>query len=152
MKRTESTVIPEDTQLLQGVLLVNYDVQEEIKVDKDGSEYIMYNYGQSRLQEDATQSDIDKCVINGTGYWVKARLEATLDTLVVTTANGNTFDATLEARANMADAILASETLGITENIWRLADNSEELVDVTELREAHALALHAYATAKSIGA
>ena len=51
----------------------------------------------------------------------------------------------------MADTIMASETVSLTETIWRLADNSEVTVDIPELREASALALQAYALAKSIG-
>lgn len=74
-----------------------------------------------------------------------------LEGLVVTTENGNTFDANLEARQNMADAILASNFTGTTEAIWRLSDNSEIKVSVDELKEAHMLSLQAYAKAKSIG-
>ena len=87
MKRTESNTYPSQTQLLQGVLLVNYDVQE---IDKDGE--IMYNYAQDRLQQDAPESDVLKAIAKGTSYWVKHRKNIELDTLVVTT-NTVPFDA-----------------------------------------------------------
>jgi hypothetical protein len=79
------------------------------------------------------------------------KVSDSISSLVVKTSNGNIFDATLEARQNLADAILASDFLAQTEATWRLADNSEVQVQITELKEAHALALQAYATTKSIG-
>lgn len=81
----------------------------------------------------------------------KNEIREKLDTLTITTSNGNVFDANLQARVDMADAIMASDTLGITEKIWRMADNSEVMINITELREAHALAIQAYATLKGIG-
>ena len=81
----------------------------------------------------------------------KSQVAEALERLTVTTVNGNTFDADLNSRQNLADGILASETTGQTEAVWRLANNNEVLVDVSELREAHALALQAYAATKAIG-
>ena len=78
MKRTESNTYPLQTQLLQGVLLVNYDVQE---VNKDGE--IMYNYAQDRLQIDATESDVLKAIAKGTEYWAKHRKTTALAGLVI---------------------------------------------------------------------
>lgn len=71
--------------------------------------------------------------------------------LKVTTSKGNTFDAYPQARQDMADAILASSTLGVTETVWRMADNSEVLITLDELKEAHALAIQEYARIKGIG-
>ena len=82
---------------------------------------------------------------------VKNSISDSLSKLTVTTSSGNTFDSNLEARQNMADGILASQTMGLTETIWRLADNTEKLIDINELREAHAMSLQAYATTKAIG-
>lgn len=74
-----------------------------------------------------------------------------IDTLEVTTAAGNTFDAYPKARQDMSDGIIASETTGQTTTTWRLADNTEVVVGIAELREAHLLSIQAYALAKSIG-
>ena len=82
---------------------------------------------------------------------MKSEVDKKVEALTVTTSLGKTFDAKLEARQNLADAILASGFLGQTEAVWRLADNTEVLVGLDELKEAHALALQAYATTKAIG-
>ena len=81
----------------------------------------------------------------------KQEIYQQLSVLTVTTYNGNVFDATLEARQNMADAIIASATLGSTTTTWRMADNSEVLITLDELKEAHALAIQEYARIKGIG-
>lgn len=81
----------------------------------------------------------------------KAEIIQQLETLTVTTLNKNVFDANMVARQNMADAILASDTLGITQTTWRMADNTEVLIDISELKEAHALAIKTYAEIKGIG-
>jgi len=147
-KRVSSNTLPQQVERIQGKVLVNFDVVESIGEDNETK----YTYEQVALQKDAPQELVDKEIASRTPALVKARLVATLAGLTVTTTNGNTFDANLESRGNMADAILASGILGITENIWRLADNTEVLVNITELREAHALALQAYARTKAIGA
>lgn len=77
MKRTESTVYPERTQLLQGVLLVNYDVQEVVKTEEDGTEYTMYTYAQDRLQKEATESDVEKAIAKGMAIMAKEYLGST---------------------------------------------------------------------------
>lgn len=66
-----------------------------------------------------------------------------LNSLTVTTTNGNTFDADNVARQDMLSAIDASATLGVTENNWKLADNSWKIIQLDELKEASALAIQA---------
>ena len=99
MKRTESNTYPPQTQLLQGVLLVNYDVQE---ISKDGE--IMYNYAQDRLQIDATESDVLKAIAKGTEYWMKYRKNAALAELVIE-ANTIAYDADGRSIGNMASVL-----------------------------------------------
>lgn len=82
----------------------------------------------------------------------KQAIAGQLASLTVTTNAGHAFDAYTQARQDMADAILAGATLCITETVWRLADNSEVTVSLDELKEAHALAIQAYARVKGIGA
>lgn len=77
-------------------------------------------------------------------------IQKEIDKLVVTTSKGHTFDANSEARQNMTDAIIASETLKQTQTYWNLADYSRVLIDIDELREAHALAILEYAKVKQI--
>ena len=99
MKRTESNTYPSQTQLLQGVLLVNYDVQE---INKDGE--IIYNYAQDRLQRDATESDVLKAIAKGTEYWVKYRKNTALAELVIE-ANTIAYDADGRSIGNMASVL-----------------------------------------------
>ena len=149
-RRVGSNVRPKEIEMLQGKKLVNFDVQEIVEV-KDGVDTVSYTYEQLRLQSDAPQELIDKEVAKRMLVVESTRLKDTVGKLTVTTTNGNTFDANPQARADLADGILASETMGITENMWRLDDNTEVMVGITELREAHVLALQAYADAKMIG-
>lgn len=81
----------------------------------------------------------------------KAEIARQLSVLTVTSSKGNIFDADSQARQDMADAILASSTLGVTETVWRMTDNSEVLITLDELKEAHALAIQEYARIKGIG-
>lgn len=64
-----------------------------------------------------------------------------LKSVKVTTAMGNIFDGNEIARGNMTSAILSSEVIGKTEDTWKLADNSELLVTISELKEALALSI-----------
>ena len=82
----------------------------------------------------------------------KAETARQLEVLTVTTAAGNTFDANVQARLDISNAIMISDAVGITETVWRLADDSEVLVTVAELKEALMLALTEYARIKGIGA
>ena len=70
----------------------------------------------------------------------QAKVEA-LNSITVTTTNGNTFDGNETARGNMTSAILASEVIGKTEDTWKLADNTSAVITITELKEALALSI-----------
>jgi len=67
--------------------------------------------------------------------------EDALKSITVTTSNGNTFDGDDVARVDMLNAILASETLGLTEHPWKLANNEWVTIQIEELKEASALAI-----------
>ena len=82
----------------------------------------------------------------------KAEIARQLETLTVTTTNGNTFDADNQARLDMQNAITASDFVGATETTWRMADDNEVLIELSELKEALALAIQEYARVKGIGA
>ena len=148
MKRTESNVYPEQTQLLQGVLLVNYDVLE---LDRDGA--VVYNYAQDRLQQDAPESDVLKTIAKGTEYWVKYRKDNKLNTLVIT-ANTVPFDADntsinymssvltianfkmIQAVANGADMADVYDSIYKTVIEWRNANNTVSSVELETVAEA----------------
>lgn len=83
---------------------------------------------------------------------ILAKAEATklLETLTVTTSKGNTFDANNQARLDMQNAITASDFVGVTQITWRMADDSEVLIELNELKEALVLAIQEYARIKGI--
>ena len=62
-------------------------------------------------------------------------------TKIVVEVDGKLFDGNETARLNMISAIQASDLLGITENTWKLADNSVATVSVADLKQALALAI-----------
>lgn len=71
----------------------------------------------------------------------KAEKQVILASITVTTSNGNMFDGDDVARADMLSAIEGASFLGLTEKEWKLADNSWKLIQLSELREASALAI-----------
>lgn len=86
------------------------------------------------LIDQAKKTAIDKAKAK------QIKIEA-LANLTVTTPTGNIFDADTEAITNMLSAIEASVELGITEHMWKLADNNVVLINIAELKTAHALAI-----------
>lgn len=55
--------------------------------------------------------------------------------------DGLVFDGDEDSQRRMLAAIHASEDAGITQTIWRLADNSQIAVNLEQLRAAHAAAI-----------
>ena len=72
---------------------------------------------------------------------LKAAKTYTLNSITVTTTNGNSFDGNETARGNMTSAILSAEIIGKTEDTWKLADNTSVVITITELKEALALSI-----------
>ena len=149
MKRTESNTYPEQTQLLQGVLLVNYDVLE---TDRDGE--IVYNYAQDKLQQDAPEVDILKAIAKGTEYWNKQRKTVALDELVVE-ANTVAYDANGKSIGNMASVLAVASSKfnkaiagGVAIDVayktvyqdtiigWKTVDNSIAFVNAEDITTA----------------
>lgn len=128
-----------------------YKVNNEIRAIEEGQEFLVQadwlEISNEELQnilnppKTAEQLEAER----------KAEIERQLAAITVASSKGNVFDANMQARQNMADAILASDTLGITQTVWRMADNSDVQIDISELKEAHALAIKRYAEIKGIG-
>lgn len=76
----------------------------------------------------------------------KKRRAAAVDEIIVT-VDGMAFDGNEVAQLRMLSCIITSDTTGITEAIWTLADNTEVLVNISQLRQAHALAVQAMGAA-----
>lgn len=64
-----------------------------------------------------------------------------LQSIIVTTAAGHSFDGNETARTNMLSAITAAEIIGQTESDWKLADNTIAHITLDELKEALALSI-----------
>ena len=133
----------------------------EIKKDFRGSNYwlkvdaskVIFALGDSA---DATMTSLEPLVDSPEWdglKWVESqnsldakakslKMEA-LSSITVTTTAGNTFDGDDVARQDMLSAIDASITLNLTENNWKLADNTWKIITLAELREASALAIQA---------
>jgi len=73
-----------------------------------------------------------------------------LRTMNVTTESGKIFDAHIEARLNIREAISASELTGLTSTVWKMADDTIDTVTLDELKEASLLALQKFAYIKGI--
>ena len=70
----------------------------------------------------------------------KADRQTAVDSILVTTAAGNTFDGDEISQTRMARAIIALQTTGTPAVTWVLADNSVIQATAVELSEALALA------------
>jgi hypothetical protein len=149
MKKVTFQNIPSDMMRIRGSLYIVCGVSEEQREDENGeftTEYVGYvvpAVSDNAEYVASTKRKVEKEL-------AKKVEHDSLSNLVVTTSLGNTFDANLESRQNMADAILISESTGTTDSAWRLADNTSKTITITELREAHALALNKYAKIKAI--
>ena len=62
-------------------------------------------------------------------------------TQIVVEVEDMSFDGNETARLNMISAIQASELLGQTESLWKLADNTVQTVTTAEIKQALALAI-----------
>ena len=65
----------------------------------------------------------------------KAAKKLALESIVVAVGDKE-FDGNETARLNMISAIQASDIVGISSNLWKLADNSVQEVSAEELKEA----------------
>lgn len=121
---------PEKVVELGNKTYLNLDIKDVSYTDENGNEISLFEYEQFVFDRAVSKSVLDKI-----------EKEHRLNTLVVTTSEGNTFDGNLEARTNMTSAILSAEVIGKTEETWKLADNSQKLIQLSELKEALALAI-----------
>lgn len=70
----------------------------------------------------------------------KAKRQAAVDSIKVTTSTGKTFDGDEISQGRMARAIIAMQAIGTSSVLWVLADNTPTEATVQELVEALALA------------
>lgn len=69
-----------------------------------------------------------------------------LNSIVVVTTKGNSFDGNESARNSMLAAIQASDTTKTTTTLWKLSDNSIVEVTLDEVKEALAMSIQKVGT------
>lgn len=100
-----------------------------------------------------TQEDKDSIAQKELVDQFKASRQQQLDIAVVTTSNGNKYDADEQSISRMTNAILAAQRKDLTNIQWSLADTpTGVMTDVTlaDLEEAHELAVENMASIWSI--
>ena len=128
--KVQSNDRPEKVQVIGNKTYLNLDIKDISYVAEDDAHVSMFEYKQFMFLNPVSESVLKQTEKN-----------YRLQTIVVTTQNGNTFDGNETARNNMLSAINSAEFIGRTEETWKLADNSTVLVQLPELKEALALSI-----------
>lgn len=98
----------------------------------------------TRTEEDGRISyEADVIAIDKVEDAAKAVRAFLINSIIITTVAGNTFDGNDAAMLNMSVAIQSYDVLGITTTFWKLADNTIKEVGIVEIKEALALSIQA---------
>ncbi len=120
------------------------DVWQTLLTKEQSGEIFIQRLTQEDRDSIAQQEQVDQ---------FKASRQQLLDSAVVTTSNGNKYDADEQSISRMANAILAAQRKDLTNIQWSLADTpTGVMTDVTlaDLEEAHELAVENMASIWSI--
>ena len=135
--KVNSNVYPNSREYLQGKILANFNVKENI--DDEG--VVSYSYDQLRFdtyfQEEVIEKEIAKALVD----IKKQEKHYAIDNVIVTTTAGNKFNGEDKSQGRMTSALLAAEILGKTEEEWKMADDTIKLIKIEELKEALALSI-----------
>ena len=135
--KVNSNVYPQPREYLQGKILANFNVKENI--DDEG--VVSYSYNQLRFdtyfQEEVIEKEIAKALVE----IKKQERDYAIDNVIVTTKAGNKFNGEDKSQGRMTSALLAAEVLGKTEEEWKMADDTIKLISIEELKEALALSI-----------
>ena len=135
--KVNSNVYPNSREYLQGKILANFNVKENI--DDEG--VVSYSYDQLRFdtyfQEEVIEKEIAKALVD----IKKQEKHYVIDNVIVTTSAGNKFNGEDKSQGRMTSALLAAEVLGKTEEEWKMADGTIKLIKIEELKEALALSI-----------
>jgi hypothetical protein len=124
--------------------LTEIDVWQTLLAKEQSGEIFIQRLTQEDKDSIAQQEQVDQ---------FKASRQQLLDSAVVTTSNGNKYDADEQSISRMANAILAAQRKDLTNIQWSLADTpTGVMTDVTlaDLEEAHELAVENMASIWSI--
>ena len=128
--KVQSNERPDKVQVIGNKVYLNLDVKDISYVDDGDNEISMFEYEQSKFPNPVSEKVLKQ-----------TEKDYRLQTIKVTTTNGNEFDGNETARNNMLSLITSAEFIGKTEEYWKLADNSIVLVQLPELKEALALSI-----------
>ena len=128
--KVQSNEKPDKVQVIGDKVYLNLDIKDISYVDNGDNEISMFEYEQFMFLNPVSEKVLKQTEKN-----------YRLQTIKVTSTNGNEFDGNETARNNMLSAITSAEFIGKTEEYWKLADNSTVLVQFPELKEALALSI-----------
>lgn len=128
--KVQSNEIPDKVQVIGNKTYLNLDIKDISYTTEDDIQVSMFEYEQFMFPNPVSEKVLKQ-----------TEKDYRLQTIKVTTTNGNVFDGNETARNNMLSAITSAEFIGKTEEYWKLADNSTVLVQLPELKEALALAI-----------
>lgn len=135
--KVNSNVYPKPREYLQGKILANFNVKENI--DDEG--VVSYSYDQLRFdtyfQDEVIEKEIAKALVE----IKKQERDYAIDNVIVTTTAGNKFNGEDKSQGRMTSALLAAAVLGKTEEEWKMADDTIKLISIDELKEALALSI-----------
>lgn len=111
---------------------------EQVSREVDGETVTEYQYDYINIPLAEAGDDVERCYRRT----VRAYL---MDTLTVTTASGNVFDADETSQTRMTRVLAAADAIGQPDAAWSwvLADNTVATITASEMREALALAMQA---------
>lgn len=128
--KVQSNERPDKVQVIGNKTYLNLDIKDISYVDDGDNEISMFEYEQFMFPNPVSEKVLKQ-----------TEKDYRLQTIKVTTTNGNEFDGNETARNNILSAITSAEFIGKTEEYWKLADNSTVLVQLPELKEALALSI-----------
>lgn len=135
--KVNSNVYPKPREYLQGKILANFNVKENI--DDEG--VVSYSYDQLRFDTYFQEEVIEKEIVKALVDIKKQERDYAIDNVIVTTTAGNKFNGEDKSQGRMTSALLAAEVLGKTEEEWKMADGTIKLISIEELKEALALSI-----------
>lgn len=154
-KQAWDKTMQEEYELLDNpktIIVKDWDEELQQEVDKEVSnpDFIEFDTwlsdnGKEFVAPETTEDDLDAYLASQKDYRDYLR-----KTMTVEVSSGKVFDADMQSRLNISDAILLAGELNQTETVWRLADNTDVTVTIDELKEARLLAIQKFATISGI--
>lgn len=118
----------------------NIEVTDEVWQEAININANCYENGKFIVKDFRTDEEIELAEIEKIKSELKSAKKTALDNIVVE-VDGKLFDGNESARLNIISAIQSSELFGLTENVWKLADNTSAVVTLDEIKTALALSI-----------